>query len=297
MAKESFYLDSTSKAFGGFQSEFSQADFVLFGAPFDSTSSFRPGSRFGPRSMREVSANLETWSWRTGVDYECVKLHDLGDISVVHGDSAETIRRVQETVEDIKGARKVPILLGGEHAVSLGAVRSFKDATVVSFDAHFDLRDEYLSNRLSHACVMRRSSEEVGPGNVIIVGARATYAGEVDFVKKKGIRYLSSLDIIRSGAQSAAGWLKQNLRGAKKVYVSIDIDVLDPSCAPGVGNPEPEGIGTTALLDLIDAVVDDRVVGFDVVEVSPPYDNGSTAAVASKLVFEACAMIKARQRK
>jgi agmatinase len=297
MAKESFYLDSTSKAFGGFQSEFSRADFVLFGVPYDSTSSFRPGSRFGPRAMREVSANLETWSWRTGADYESIRLHDLGDLSVVHGDSAETIRRVEETVEDIKGAKKLPILLGGEHAVSLGAVRAFKDATVISFDAHFDLRDEYLSNKLSHACVMRRSSEEVGPGNVIVVGARATNADEVDFVKKKGIRYMSSLDIIRSGTQSAAAWVKQSLRGAKKVYVSIDIDVLDPSCAPGVGNPEPEGIGTTALLDIIDAVIDDRVVGFDVVEVSPPYDNGSTAAVASKLVFEICSMIKARQRK
>lgn len=297
MAKGSFYLDSASKAFGGYQSEFSLADFALFGVPFDSTSSFRPGSRFGPKAMREVSANLETWSWRTGFDYENVRLHDLGDVSVVHGDSAETIRRVEETVEDIKGARKVPVLLGGEHAVSLGAVRAFKDATVVSFDAHFDLRDEYLSNKLSHACVMRRSSEEVGPGNLVIIGARATYADEMDFVKKGGIRYLSSLDILRSGSQSAAAWARQSLRGAKKVYVSIDIDVLDPAYAPGVGNPEPEGIGTSALLDIVDAVVDDRVVGFDVVEVSPPYDNGSTAAVASKLVFEICSMIRARQRR
>jgi agmatinase len=296
MAKDSFYIDVASRAFGGFQAEFSKADFVLFGVPYDSTSSFRPGSRFGPRAMREVSANLETWSWRTGIDYEGVRLHDLGDVSVVHGDSAETIRRVQETVEDIRGARKIPILLGGEHAVTLGAVRAFKDAAVVSFDAHFDLRDEYLSNRLSHACVMRRISEEVGPGNVVVVGARASYAGEVDFVKKKGIRYISSLDIIRSGAQPAAAWAKECLRGAKKVYVSIDIDILDPAFAPGVGNPEPEGIGTTALLDILNGVVDERVVGFDVVEVSPPYDNGSTAAVASKLVFEICSMIKSLGR-
>jgi agmatinase len=294
MAKDSFYIDSTSRAFGGFQAEFSKAEFVLFGVPFDSTSSFRPGSRFGPRAMREVSANLETWSWRTGVDYEDVELHDLGDISVVHGDSAETIRRVQETVEDIRGARKIPILLGGEHTVTLGAVRVFKDAAVISFDAHFDLRDDYLSNKLSHACVMRRSVEEVGPGNVVVVGARASYAEEVEFVKKKGIRYMSSLDIIRSGAIEAATWAKGSLRGAKKVYISIDIDVLDPAYAPGVGNPEPEGIGTTALLDILHAIVDERVVGFDVVEVSPPYDNGSTAAVASKIVFEICSMIKSQ---
>lgn len=296
MARDSFYIDVASKAFGGFQSEFSKAQFVLFGVPFDSTSSFKPGSRFGPMAMREVSANLETWSWRAGVDFENVRLHDLGDVSVVHGDSAETIRRVQETVEDIRGAKKIPVLLGGEHAVTLGAVRAFKDATVVSFDAHFDLRDEYLSNRLSHACVMRRTSEEVGPGNVVIVGARASYAEEVDFVKKRGIRYLSSLDVIRSGAQHAAAWAKESLRGAKKVYVSIDIDVLDPAFAPGVGNPEPEGLGTTALLDILNAVVDERLVGFDVVEVSPPYDNGSTAAVASKLVFEVCSMARSRMR-
>jgi agmatinase len=296
MVKDSFYIDGVPRAFGGFQSEFSKSDFVLFGVPYDSTSSFRPGSRFGPRAIREVSANLETWSWRTGVDYEDVRLHDLGDVSIVHGDSAETIRRVQETVEDIRGARKVPILLGGEHTMTLGAVRAFKDAAVVSFDAHFDLRDEYLSNKLSHACVMRRSSEEVGPGNVLVVGARASYAEEVDFVKKKGIRYISSLDIIRSGAQPAAAWAKERLSGAKKVYISIDIDVLDPAFAPGVGNPEPEGIGTTALLDILNAVVDERVVGFDVVEVSPPYDNGSTAAVASKLVFEICSMMKSLGR-
>lgn len=296
MVKDSFYIDGAPRAFGGFQSEFSKSDFVLFGVPYDSTSSFRPGSRFGPRAMREVSANLETWSWRTGIDYEDVRLHDLGDVSVVHGDSEETIRRVQETVEDIRGARKVPILLGGEHTMTLGAVRAFKDATIVSFDAHFDLRDEYLSNRLSHACVMRRSSEEVGPGNVLVVGARASYADEIDFVKKKGIRYISSLDIIRSGAQPAGAWAKENLRGVKKLYISIDIDILDPSFAPGVGNPEPEGIGTTALLDILNAVVDERVVGFDVVEVSPPYDNGSTAAVASKLVFEVCSMMKSLGR-
>src|SRR5512136_2861718 len=121
MVKDSFYIDGAPRGFGGFQSEFSKSDFVLFGVPYDSTSSFRPGSRFGPRAMREVSANLETWSWRTGVDYEDVRLHDLGDVSVVHGDSAETIRRVEETIEDIRGARKVSILLGGEHTMTLGA--------------------------------------------------------------------------------------------------------------------------------------------------------------------------------
>jgi agmatinase len=292
MVKESFYIDSLSKGFGGFQTDFSKADFVFFGVPFDSSSSFRPGSRFGPRALREVSANLETWSWRTGMDFEEIKLHDLGDVSVVHGDSSETIRRVSETVEDIIGSKKIPVMAGGEHSLTLGAVKAFKDVTIVSFDAHFDLRDDYLSNRLSHASVMRRASEEVGPGNVVIVGPRGTYRDEVDFVRKKGIGYISSLDLIRSGSQPAGKWLREKLKNAKKLYVSVDIDVLDPAYAPGVGNPEPEGISTTALLDLLHEVVDGRVVGFDLVEVSPPYDNGSTAAVGSKIIFEICSMIK-----
>jgi agmatinase len=294
--RSSFYVDSLSRGFGGFQRDFSDADFVLFGVPFDSTSSFRPGSRFGPRALREVSANLETWSWRTGVDFENVKLHDLGDMAVVHGDSAETIRRIGETVEDVVGARKIPIMVGGEHTVTLGAVRALRDVTVVTFDAHFDLREEYLSNRLSHACVMRRSTEEVGPSNVVLVGPRATYKEELDFVKKKGINYVSSLEIIRSGSRPAASWLREKISGAKKVYISIDIDVLDPAFAPGVGNPEPEGISTTALLDILNDLVDERLVGFDVVEVSPPYDNGSTAAVGSKLIFEICSMMTAMHR-
>ncbi len=290
--KEAFYVDNASKSFAGFQTEFSEADFVLFGVPFDSSSSFRPGSRFAPNSLRQLSANLETWSWRTGIDFEDIKMHDLGDLAVVHGDSAETVRRVSETVEDIIATRKIPVMVGGEHMVSLGAVKAIKDVTVVSFDAHFDMRDEYLSNRLSHACVMRRSLEEITSGKVILAGVRATYREEVEMMRKKGIDYLSALEMLRSDANTTARWLKRRLEGAGKIYISIDIDVLDPCYAPGIGNPEPEGISPTYLLDVLNDVVDDRIVGFDVVEVSPPYDNGNTAAVASKIIFELCSMIK-----
>jgi len=294
--KGAFYVDDPSKGFGGFKRDFSEADFVLFGVPFDSTSSYRSGSRFGPSALREVSANLETWSWRTGVDFEEVKLHDMGDLAVVHGDSAETVRRVAETVEDIVSSRKVPVMVGGEHMMTLGAVKAFKDITVVSFDAHFDMRDEYLSNKLSHACVMRRVAEELGTGKVVLMGARGTYREEMDFVKKSGISYLTSLEMIRSGAKATSSWLRERLRDCKKVYITIDIDVLDPAYAPGVGNPEPEGTSPTVLLDVLNEVVDDRVVGFDLMEVSPQYDKGSTAAVASKIIFETCSMITASRR-
>ena len=292
MKIEPFYVDGFSKTFGGFKREFSEADFVFFGVPFDSTSSFRPGSRFAPNMIREVSANLETWSWRTGIDFEAIKLHDMGDLAVVHGDAAETIRRVNETVEDILSTKKIPVMVGGEHLVTLGAVKALKDATIVSFDAHFDMRDEYLSNRLSHACVMRRASEEVGTGKVILGGIRATSREEVEYVRSKGIEYMNSFEMLRTTPQASAAWLRKRLEGARKIYITIDIDVLDPAYAPGIGNPEPEGISPTYLLDLLNEVIDGRIVGFDLVEVSPPYDNGNTAAVASRIIFDVCSMIK-----
>ncbi|MBC7113564.1 MAG: agmatinase [Candidatus Methanomethyliales bacterium] len=287
----SFYVDDFSKQFGGFKREYSESEFVLFGVPFDSTSSFRPGSRFGPAAIRETSANIETWSWRTGMDFEEVRLHDLGDLAVVHGDTAETIRRVKETVEDIVMSRKIPVMLGGEHIITLGALRGIRDTTVVSFDAHFDMRDEYLTNKLSHACVMRRALEELGVGNVVIVGARASYKDEIEFVKRNGINYASSQQIIRAGTKEVGAWLKEILANSNKVYITVDMDVLDPAYAPGVGNPEPEGVSTSNLLDILEEIVDDRVVGFDVVETAPVYDNGTTALTASKIIYELCCMV------
>jgi len=286
-----FYVDELSRNFGGFKRGYSESNFVLFGVPFDSTSSFRPGSRFGPAAIREASANIETWSWRAGIDFEEVKLHDLGDLAVVHGDSAETIRRVKETIEDITLSNKIPVMLGGEHLITLGALKGIGDATVVSFDAHFDMRDEYLSNKLSHACVMRRALECLGVRNVVIVGARASYREEVEFVKKSGINYISSQHIMRVGAKETGVWLKEALADSKKVYISVDMDVLDPAFAPGVGNPEPEGISPSLLLDIIEQVVDERIVGLDVVELAPAYDNGTTAVTASKIICEVCCMI------
>ncbi|MGC8935818.1 MAG: agmatinase [Candidatus Methanomethylicaceae archaeon] len=287
----SFYVNDHLMRFGGFKREYSKSDFVLFGVPFDSTSSYRPGSRFGPAAIREASANIETWSWRTGIDFEEIKLHDLGDLAVVHGDVVETVRRVKETVEDIVLSKKIPVMIGGEHIITLGALRGLRDSTVVSFDAHFDMRDEYLSNKLSHACVMRRALEEFGVKNVVIVGARATYKEEMEYIKKNDVRYITSHQMKLVGPKETGAWIKEILSDSKKIYISVDMDVLDPAYASGVGNPEPEGISTSTLLDIIGEIVDDRVSGFDVVEVVPTYDNGTTAVTASKVIYEICCMI------
>lgn len=286
-----FYISNQNKCFGGFNKSFSEAKFVIFGVPFDSTASYRPGSRFGPTAIREASANIETWSWRTDMDFEDVKIHDLGDVSIVHGDCIETLKRVKEVVEGINSHGKIPIMIGGEHIITLGAIRGLKDAAVISFDAHFDMRDEYLSNKLSHACVMRRIVEEVGRERVMIIGVRATYKEEIDYVKKNKISYITSNKINNSKINEVVNEIKDSLKDFKKVYISIDMDVLDPSYAPGVSNPEPEGISISTLLDILDGISNERIIGFDLVEVSPPYDNGITSITASKIIYELCCSI------
>ncbi|MCS7098487.1 MAG: agmatinase [Candidatus Methanomethyliaceae archaeon] len=288
------YISNQHKCFGGFNKSFSEAKFVLFGVPFDSTASYRPGSRFGPAAIREASANIETWSWRNNMDFEDVKIHDVGDISIVHGDCLETIKRIKETVEEIHSYGKIPIMIGGEHTITLGAIRGLRDVAIISFDAHFDMRDEYLSNKLSHACVMRRILEELGNERLIIVGARATYKEEIEYVKENNIFYITSHEINSSSHIDIISKLRDYFKNVNKIYVSIDMDVLDPSNAPGVSNPEPEGISTSILLNILEGICDGRIVGFDVVEISPPYDNGITSVIASKIIYEMCCFITSK---
>jgi agmatinase len=282
------YINNQQKFFGGFNKSFSDSKFVLFGVPFDSTTSYRSGSRFGPSAIREASINIETWSWRGNIDFEDIGTHDLGDLAVVHGDCNETIRRIGEVIEEIMKLKKIPIMIGGEHTITLGIAKNLKDITILSFDAHFDMRDDYLSNRLSHACTMRRISEEIGPENVMVIGVRATCKEEMKFVKDNNVYFISSKQINTNDSKKIGLMLKDVLKSKKKIYLSIDMDVLDPSYAPGVGNPEPEGISISSLLDIIEEIIDDRLLGFDVVEVTPPYDNGITSIMASKIIYEIC---------
>jgi agmatinase len=185
-----------------------------------------------------------------------------------------------------------PILLGGEHTITYGCVQELKDTLVISFDAHMDLRDEYLGSRLSHATFMRRLSEKLGSDRIIMVGVRALSREELDFAQKTGLEYITSQDIRRLGHKSIADRLKERLTSFSKTYVTLDMDVLDPAYAGGVGNPVPEGISPTTVIDILQEICDQRVVGFDVVEVAPPYDFGVTALLASHIIFNMIAFIE-----
>jgi len=290
---------SYSAVFSGFQKNFEEADYVVLGVPFDVTSTYRTGARFGPAAIREASLNIETYSFRSGIDVEELRIHDMGDLNV-STDTEQTLERLAKVVGEILVAGKTPILIGGEHTVTLGVLNGFgskaSKMAILSFDAHLDLRDEFMGLRVSHATFMRRLNEQLKPAKIVEVGTRAVCKEELDYAGKAGIEFITAQQIRGEGAEQTLKILKRKLADVKSVYISVDMDVLDPAYAPAVQNPEPDGLDSHTLLDILCGVCDKRVVGLDVVEVAPSYDNGVSAIQAAKVVFEAlCSIEKARR--
>jgi agmatinase len=286
------YLDlytSQTNVFGGIQKTLETAKYVVFGVPFDATSTYRTGARFGPNAIRQASLNIETYSFRSGVDLEDVAIYDAGDLHV-STDAKQTVEMTRLVVEDILSAGKVPVALAGEHTVTLGIAKGLgakaQKTAIVSFDAHLDLRSEFMGLTLSHTTFMHLISKQVKPAKIIEVGTRSACKEELAYAKKAGVDFFTSQQIIKQGADSVIAELKQKLEPYDNVYLTVDMDVLDPAYVPAVQNPEPEGINTTALLDIACALCDKRVVGFDVLEITPSYDQGVSAVVAAKVMFE-----------
>ncbi len=286
-----FYTTS-SNVFYGPLTTFEQADYAILGVPFDRTSSFRGGSRFAPNAIRQASLNIETMSVRSNIDLEKVKIADLGDL-VETANVEELVQRVKAIVGDILKSAKLPILIGGEHTLTLGAIQSLpKDACVICFDAHLDLRDEYLGERICHASFMRRVVELIGSEKVLQVGTRALSNDEYEFARKNRILYISSQELNHRKIESSIEKIIKETRRFKEKYITIDMDVLDPAFAPGVGNPEADGISTTILLDILSKICDPTVLGLDIVEVNPLFDHGQTTIAAARILFEAIAAIE-----
>lgn len=255
---------------------------AIFGVPFDATSTFRPGSRYGPSAVRWASQSIETYSPVLDRDLEDASFADLGDLET-DGMDVEAMTAAVRAFADRLPAQAVPVVLGGEHTISLGVVQSLRirhpDLVILQLDAHTDLRDTYEGRRLSHATVMRRIADESGGGSIVQLGVRAGTREEFALARRTLRLTTPRLEI----PAEVRGWLED-----RPVYVTIDIDVLDPSHAPGTGNPEPEGAAVDDLLGVIRRLGLFRVVGLDLVEVSPPYDpSGRTAIVAAAIIREA----------
>ena len=268
------------------------SDYVVVGVPFDSTSTYRPGARFAPLAIREASLNIELYSLRTGISFEDLKVHDAGDLHVT-GNVEENLRRLSLVTGEVLEQNRIPVFIGGEHTLTLGVAEGIKrDFGLVCFDAHLDMRDEYSGQQVCHATVMRRINEKVKPSTIVQLGTRAASKEEVKYAEKVEVTYITSYQIMREGVEEAAELVNRALTNCKHIYVTVDLDVLDPSFAPAVQNPEPEGLATHSLLEILHRVCGSRVVGFDLVEVAPNYDSGTTAIQAAKIIFEIMSFIR-----
>lgn len=270
--------------FIGAESSFDAAKVVIFGAPYDSTTSFRPGTRFGPAAVRSESFGIETYSPYQDRDLETdVLVHDTGDLELPFGAPDRALDMIEAKAAEIIGADKVPVLLGGEHLVTLGAVRAvakkYPDLRIIHFDAHADLREDYLGVRLSHACVMRRCHDVLGDGRIWQFGIRSGTRDEFAFMKAGhvvtepfSVKTLSSLEFPKG----------------TPVYLTVDLDVIDPSEFPGTGTQEAGGLRFGELLSSLTEIFSRfNVVAFDNVELSPALDpSGRSTALACKLLRE-----------
>jgi agmatinase len=189
--------------------------------------------------------------------------------------------------KDLFDANKVPLFIGGEHTITLGIAKSFDtNIAIVSFDAHLDLRDNYLGLNVSHTTFMRRIKEDLNPSKILEIGTRSVCKEELDYAKKTGIEYFTTHQIRKNGLDKTCKRIQNILRDYEKIYVTLDMDILDPAFVPAVQNPEPEGLDTTTLLDILEVVCNNKIIGFDVVEVAPNFDQGATSILAAKVIFE-----------
>jgi agmatinase len=274
--------------FADASSEFSDAEFVVLGVPFDRTTSFRPGARFGPDAIRQHSWNFESYDLETGIDLSDARIHDLGNTEEF-GSAEEMARSVREEIRPIYQHGKFPIVLGGDHACAPPSVEAYPgDAPslgVLYLDAHMDFRGSYLGDSRSHACSSRRMLEKVGARNIVVFGVRSVSREEIDDNRTLGMSYVTAHEIARDGIQASVQ-RALNMLKTDRLYISLDIDAIDPAYAGGTGTPEPFGLTPRDVKFIIDQAAP-RLAGLDIMEVSPLFEHGNTSALAARLAREA----------
>ena len=275
-----FFIKGRETLFGS-EYNYRDSDYIAFGVPYDLTSTYRIGSRYGPRAVREASGNIELNSVvNPPSSIKSLKLHDLGDVIFCYRLSS-MLKRVYNVVRLIISSGKTPIMLGGEHTFTLPAVlailRRTKEVTLIILDAHFDIRSEYLDLRICHATylyhLLRRARRVGGVIEVAVIGVRSYDKEELDNVDSLGVEYFTAPRVVR-GREDTRRRIKE-LTEDKMVYLSVDVDVLDPAYAPGVSNPEPLGLSPLDAVEIINSISPSAcLAGLDVMEISPLYDKG-----------------------
>lgn len=274
--------------FIGCDSLYEDADIVLFGAPFDSTVSFRPGTRFAPNRVRLDSEGLETYSPYQDQDVTRKKVVDIGDIDVFYGNAKKTLDSAYETTRSIVKDQKIPFMIGGEHLLTYGPFKAvfeqYKDLRILHFDAHTDYRDTFFGEELSHATVIRRIHDELGDNRIYSFGIRSGQKHEFTFAKEH--QYMELFDV------KTLDTVIEQIRDYP-IYLTLDLDVLDPAYMPGTGTQEPGGLTFKELLTALLKLKGLNIVGLDVMELSPDYDpSGASTAVATKIIRELLLIVK-----
>jgi agmatinase len=271
--------------FADADAKYEDARIALFGVPYDRTCSFRGGSRYAPRAIRQASWNFETYMMDHGRSITEVPFVDLGD-TPSFGPSTEMVQGVSAMAADVIKAGKIPIVMGGEHSLAPAVVRSFpKDIGVIGIDAHLDFRDSYLDDKWSHACSARRCADHVGVEHVVYMGVRSFSEEEREDLARLGLTFVSVYDIHDRGITAATTHALKAI-DRDKIYLTIDIDGVDPAYAPGVGNPEPFGLVPLQVKRIL-SILGPHLVGVDLNEVSPAWDFGQTALLGARLIREA----------
>jgi agmatinase len=272
-------------SFADAESSFTEADAVIYGIPYDRTTHFRAGSREGPNAVRRASYNFEVSHFEHG-RLPPVKMHDYGDVDD-HIYPEDMYEEIKFSVTPAVNNDQFVIAIGGEHSITAPIVNAYDDISVISLDAHLDSRDEFMGSPYSHACVMRRCAERVGIDNVFVLGVRSMCEEEIE--RDDVVPYISSYEIMEKGIEYAVRRALDSVKN-ENVYLTIDIDCVDPAFAPGTGTQEPFGLLPMDIKKVINAV-GERLVGMDVVEISPPYDHsGITAMLGARFIKEGIAV-------
>ena len=266
----------------GCDKSYQESKIVVFGAPFDGTASYRPGARFACSAIRNESYSIETYSPYQDKDLEDIYVFDAGDLELPFGNPAKVLEQIENFALRILNEGKIPLMIGGEHLVTLGAVRAaakkYKDLHIIHFDAHSDLRDEYLGEKLSHSTVMRRICEVLGPKKIFQYAIRSGERTEFEYAKDN--TYLTKF-VIKDLKKAI------DIIGDKPVYLTFDLDCLDPSEFAATGTPEAGGVSFEELREAAATLGKLNVVGCDITELCPPYDtSGTSIALACKFLRE-----------
>lgn len=275
-------MEKNISTFIACDAEYDESKIVLFGAPFDSTTSYRPGTRFGSSAIRNESFGIETYSPYSDRDLTDTKIFDAGDLELCMGSSELALKDIENFAETVLNDGKIPFMIGGEHLVTLGTVRAaikkYPDLHIIHFDAHADLRDDYLGVKLSHACVMRRCHELTGDGRIFQFGIRS--GDKSEFVWGKDHVYTNKFDF------ETLPEIVEKLKG-KPVYFTLDLDVLDPAFFCGTGTPEADGVSFRQLVNAVKLISELNIIALDMNELCPIYDqSGASTALACKLLRE-----------